>query len=59
MTLEQTSRLLVWVIVGLIALGTLLYFFGPAQLRTVGRDSRRLLHNRRDSLVWILAALAR
>lgn len=34
MTVTQTSRLLAWVIVGLIALGILLYLFGPAALRT-------------------------
>ena len=34
MTVTQTTRLLVWVIVGLIALAILLYLFGPAALRT-------------------------
>ena len=34
MTVTQTTRLLAWVIVGLIALGILLYLFGPAALRT-------------------------
>ncbi|MBO0716461.1 MAG: hypothetical protein J2P55_03875 [Rhizobiales bacterium] len=34
MTVTQTSRLLAWVIVGLIVLGILLYLFGPAALRT-------------------------
>jgi hypothetical protein len=29
----QTTRLIVWVIVGLIVLGILLYLFGPAALR--------------------------
>ena len=33
MTVIQTTRLIVWVIVGLIVLGILLYFFGPAALR--------------------------
>ena len=32
-TVIQTTRLIVWVIVGLIVLGILLYFFGPAALR--------------------------
>jgi hypothetical protein len=34
MTVTQTTRLLGWVIAGLILLGILLYFFGPAALRT-------------------------
>jgi hypothetical protein len=34
MTVAQTARLLRWVIAGLILLGVLLYFFGPAALRT-------------------------
>jgi cytochrome b len=34
MTVTQTTRLLAWVIVGLILLGILLYLFGPAALRT-------------------------
>ena len=33
MTVIQSTRLIVWVIVGLIVLGILLYFFGPAALR--------------------------
>jgi hypothetical protein len=33
MTVIQTTRLIVWVIVGLIVLGILLYFFGPTALR--------------------------
>jgi hypothetical protein len=33
MTVIQTARLLRWVIAGLILLGVLLYFFGPAALR--------------------------
>jgi hypothetical protein len=33
MTVAQTSRLIAWVIVGLIVLGFLLYLFGPAALR--------------------------
>jgi hypothetical protein len=32
MTLAQTSRLIPWVIVGLIALGVLLHLFGPVEL---------------------------
>ena len=32
--MTQTTRLLVWVIVGLIALAILLYLFGAAALRT-------------------------
>jgi hypothetical protein len=34
MTVTQTTRLLAWVILGLIVLGMLLYLFGPAALRT-------------------------
>ena len=34
MTVTQTTRLLAWVIVGLIVLGILLYLFGAAALRT-------------------------
>jgi hypothetical protein len=34
MTATQTTRLIAWVIVGLIVLGILLYLFGPAELRT-------------------------
>ena len=33
MTLTQTTRLIAWLIVGLILLGILLYLFGPAPLR--------------------------
>jgi hypothetical protein len=33
-TVNQTTRLIAWVIVGLIMLGILLYLFGPAALRT-------------------------
>jgi hypothetical protein len=34
MTVTQTTRLIAWVIAGLIAVGILLYSFGPAALRT-------------------------
>jgi len=34
MTVTQTTRLIAWVIVGLIVLGILLFLFGPAALRT-------------------------
>ena len=34
MTVTQTTRLIAWVIVGLIVLAILLYSFGPAALRT-------------------------
>jgi hypothetical protein len=34
MTVTQTTRLLAWLIVGLIVLGIVLYLFGPAALRT-------------------------
>jgi len=34
MTVTQSARLLRWVIAGLILLGVLLYFLGPAALRT-------------------------
>jgi predicted nucleic acid-binding Zn ribbon protein len=32
--MRQTSRLIDWAIVGLIVLGVLLHFFGPAELET-------------------------
>ncbi len=34
MTVTQASRLVAWVIVGLIVLVVLLYLFGPTALRT-------------------------
>ena len=34
MTVTQTTRLIAWVIAGLIVVGILLYSFGPAALRT-------------------------
>lgn len=34
MTVKQTSRLIDWAIAGLIVLGVLLHFFGPAELET-------------------------
>jgi hypothetical protein len=34
MTTTQTTRLLAWVIAGLIVIGILLYFFGPVEMRT-------------------------
>ena len=34
MTVTQTGRLIPWTIVGLIVLGILLHFFGPAELET-------------------------
>jgi hypothetical protein len=34
MTVTQATRLLGWVIAGLILVGILLYFFGPTALRT-------------------------
>ena len=34
MSVEQTSQLLDWAIVGLILIGGLFYFFGPVALRT-------------------------
>jgi hypothetical protein len=34
MNVTQTSRLIAWLIVGLVVLGMLLYLFGPAALRT-------------------------
>ena len=34
MTVTQASRLIAWVIVGLIVLAILLYLFGPTALRT-------------------------
>jgi hypothetical protein len=32
MTVTQTTRLVPWVIIGLIVLGALLHLFGPAEL---------------------------
>ncbi len=34
MTVKGTSRLIDWAIAGLIVLGVLLHFFGPAELET-------------------------
>ncbi len=34
MTVTQASRLIAWVIVGLIVFAVLLYLFGPTALRT-------------------------
>jgi len=34
MSVSQASHLIDWVIAGLIVIGGLLYFFGPASLRT-------------------------
>lgn len=34
MTVTQAIRVIPWVIVGLIVLGALLHFFGPAELET-------------------------
>jgi hypothetical protein len=34
MTVPQTNRLFPWAIVGLIVLGILLHYFGPAELET-------------------------
>ena len=34
MTVKETSRLIDWAIAGLIVLGVLLHFFGPAELET-------------------------
>lgn len=34
MTMMQTTRLITYVIVGLVVLANLLYWFGPAALRT-------------------------
>ncbi|HEV3161597.1 MAG TPA: hypothetical protein VGZ89_16670 [Xanthobacteraceae bacterium] len=34
MTVTQTTRLIAWVIAGLVVVGILLYSFGPAALRT-------------------------
>jgi|AmaraimetFIIA100_FD_contig_51_6582775_length_792_multi_4_in_0_out_0_2 predicted nucleic acid-binding Zn ribbon protein len=34
MTVTQSTRLITWVIVGLIVLGIVLYLFGPVELRT-------------------------
>jgi len=34
MTVMQTTRLMTWVIVGLVVLANLLYWFGPTTLRT-------------------------
>jgi hypothetical protein len=34
MTAMQTTRLITWLIIGLVVLANLLYWFGPATLRT-------------------------
>ena len=34
MRVTQTTRLITWVIVGLVVLANLLYWFGPSTLRT-------------------------
>jgi hypothetical protein len=34
MTVMQTTRLITWVIIGLVVLANVLYWFGPAALRT-------------------------
>jgi hydrogenase/urease accessory protein HupE len=34
LTVTQTTRLIPWVIVGLMLLGALLHLFGPAELET-------------------------
>lgn len=34
MTVMQTTRLITWVIIGLVVFSNILYWFGPATLRT-------------------------
>ena len=54
MTVVQTARLLRWVIAGLILLGALLYFFGPAALRT---DEAIVIGLMIVALIWLQARL--
>ena len=54
MTVAQTARLLRWVIGGLILLGVLLYFFGPASLRT---DEAIVVGLMIAALIWLQVRL--
>jgi hypothetical protein len=56
MTVTQTTRLLAWVIVGLIVLGILLYLFGPAALRT---DELIVIGLLIIALIWFQVWLSR
>jgi hypothetical protein len=56
MTVTQTTRLIAWVIVGLILLGFLLYLFGPAALRT---DELVVIGLLIIGLIWFRAWLGR
>jgi hypothetical protein len=56
MTVTQTTRLLAWVIVGLIVLGIVLYLFGPAALRT---DELIVIGLLIIALIWLQVWLRR
>jgi hypothetical protein len=56
MTVAQTARLLRWVIGGLILFGVLLYFFGPAALRT---DEAIVIGLMIVVLIWLQVGLRR
>jgi hypothetical protein len=56
MTVAQTARLLRWVIAGLILLGVLLHFFGPAALRT---DEVIVIGLMIAALIWLQVRLRR
>jgi hypothetical protein len=54
MTVAQSARLLRWVIAGLVLLGILLYFFGPATLRT---DEAIVIGLMIVALIWLQVRL--
>jgi hypothetical protein len=54
MTVAQSARLLRWVIAGLILLGVLLYFFGPAALRS---DEVIIIGLMIVALIWLQVRL--
>ena len=56
MTVTQTTRLIAWVIVGLIVLGILLFLFGPAALRT---DEMIIIGALIIGLIWFQVWLRR
>ncbi|HEY2244454.1 MAG TPA: hypothetical protein VGH47_09590 [Xanthobacteraceae bacterium] len=56
MTVTQTTRLIAWVIAGLIVVGILLYSFGPAALRT---DELIIIGLLMIGLIWFQVWLRR
>jgi len=56
MTVTQTTRLIAWVIVGLISVGILLYVFGPSALRI---DELIIVGLLIIGLIWFQARLRR